>query len=129
MLKYTNPKWVIKIHCQLSDTFVHNETLLKCILQERTTRRAGYLPEYFFRRLGYLPALTHHTMCIAFLSCNYIKCITTQYIYLLFCSYKSILLKITVCPFIDIFSTLYPYSVSSFFYFKKEWSIGIPAIC
>ena len=29
---------------QLSDTFVHNETLLKCILQERTTRRAGYLP-------------------------------------------------------------------------------------
>ena len=96
----------------------------------RTDNPEGRLLTWmFFRRLGYLPALTHHTMCIAFLSCNYIKCITTQYIYLLFCSYKSILLKITVCPFIDIFSTLYPYSVSSFFYFKKEWSIGIPAIC
>ena len=72
----------------------------------RTDNPEGRLPTWmFFRRLGYLPALTHHTMCIAFL----------------FCNYKSILLKITVCPFIDIFSTLYPYSVSSFFILPKRY--------
>ena len=73
----------------------------------RTDNPKGRLLTWmFFRRLGYLPALTHHTMCIAFLSCNY----------------KSILLKITVCPFIDIFSTLYPYSVSSFLYYRNDIS-------
>ena len=28
----------------------------------------------------------------------------------------------------DIFPTCQPYSISSFLYFRKEWSIGIPAI-